>query len=230
MSGFHLPDPGRQEIAHPNLSKGLTFEQAQKDHALCLSLGGVGQALPQSDGTFTVICTFSDEQPAPTPNVTPAAALAPAGPFTAAPPTTAVTRDDFIAHMKAKLGYPYIWGANGPTEFDCSGYAQYALEYLGLDPIGDQTARRLYSHFRKEENGRKLGAFETSKLGDLAFYGAPSSVSHVSVCLNAEDVIEAGGGGRHTTKPKAGAEVRIVKLARRDDLAAILRPHGVPTW
>lgn len=208
----------------------LSLEQAQKDHAFCIVTGGAAQTLPQGDEKYTVVCTFDAEDPTPPPTTAPAAVMQPAGPFAPAPGLAPKTKDGFTAHMKAKLGAPYIWGADGPDTFDCSGFAQYALDYLGLDPIKDQNSRMLYSHFRKNENGRVLSGFEPAKLGDLAFYGHKSSVSHVSVCLDATQVIEAGGGGSSTRTPTPGAEVRIVALNRRSDLVAIVRPNGVPSW
>lgn len=211
-------------------STGIPLEQAEKDHAFCIAVGGIAQTLPKADGTYTVVCTFGTEAAAPSLAAAPAFALAPAGPFTVDATTSAPSRAGFEAHMREKLGVPYVWGADGPDRFDCSGFAQYALEYLGLDPIDDQNSRMLYSHFRKPENGRVLSGFEPATLGDLAFFGHPSSVSHVSVCLDASKVIEAGGGGRRTRTPTLGAEVRIVSLDRRSDRVAIVRPHGVPSW
>ena len=50
------------------------------------------------------------------------------------------------------IGRPYVWGAEGPREFDCSGLTQYVYERVGVDlprqaiqqsKAGDAAGRRL---------------------------------------------------------------------------------------
>lgn len=206
----------------------MPLGQAQTTHRTCLLLGGMSQLI-QTATTYKVVCTF-DESPVEDLSDT---ALSGASIINNTIPTSQ-RRTDFIAGLEAELGKPYIWGENGPDSYDCSGYAQYALRLVGLDPPGDQRARDLYSFFLKSANGRKLGQLELPTLGDLAFYGHPSSVSHVSICLDAVQVIEAGGGDSSTTTvaraAAQGAMVRKVRLDRRSDLVAVLRPAAMPTW
>ena len=36
--------------------------------------------------------------------------------------------DKVIEFAKTLLGKPYVWGAEGPSSFDCSGYTQYVFK------------------------------------------------------------------------------------------------------
>ena len=137
--------------------------------------------------------------------------------------------DDFERFARSFLGVPYIWGADGPDAFDCSGYVQTLLARLALDPPGDQTADALYRHFARPGFGQ---AVSVPDLGCLVFYGKPSRIGHVAMCLNGSEMIEAGGGGPETTTVaiarEEGAEVRVRPITRRRDLVAVVRPVGLP--
>jgi lysozyme len=138
-------------------------------------------------------------------------------------------KEEFIEYCKQHLGKPYIWGADGPDSFDCSGLAQVLLAWIGLDPPGDQTANGLYRHFKISDKGMPVASAEC---GCMVFYGKPSRVGHVAICLDDKEMIEAGGGGPETTtieiSRKQKAEVRIRPINRRRDIVAIIRPHHLP--
>ena len=42
-----------------------------------------------------------------------------------------VTRQCIIATARAQLGKPYVWGAEGPDTFDCSGLVYYSYQACG---------------------------------------------------------------------------------------------------
>lgn len=138
-------------------------------------------------------------------------------------------REQWRARCEQELGRPYLWGAEGPEAYDCSGFVQWALQPLGLDPSGDQTAAGLYRFFG---NGRSTEVTTgQSRLGDLVFFGSDESISHIALAWGEERMLEAGGGGRKTTSiaiaRQQGAEVRIRPIARRADLVGILRPNAL---
>lgn len=142
-----------------------------------------------------------------------------------------VTRDTWRTACEGQLGKPYVWGANGPDSFDCSGFAQWALSLLNLDPPGDQTAERLYRFFRA---GRSRSVpLDEAALGDIVFFGPDEAITHVALAWGGGMMLEAGGGGRSTTTPAIaeaqGAKVRIVDISRRKDLVDILRPNAL-SW
>ncbi|MDM0053522.1 DUF1353 domain-containing protein [Variovorax sp. J22R115] len=141
-----------------------------------------------------------------------------------------LTREAWRTACEGQLGKPYIWGADGPDAFDCSGFAQWAMSLLNLDPPGDQPAEGLYRFFRK---GRSQSVpADTATLGDIVFFGSEESVTHVALAWGGGQMLEAGGGGRGTTTPaiadKQGARVRIANISRRKDLVEILRPNALP--
>jgi len=139
-------------------------------------------------------------------------------------------RDQWQARCMAEIGKPYIWSAEGPDAYDCSGFVQWALRPLGLDPPGDQTAAGLFRHFSRGRSSEVSAA--DSRPGDLVFFGTDESVTHIALAWGAESMLEAGGGGHKTTTVaiarQHGAEVRIRPIARRSDLVGILRPNDLP--
>lgn len=40
--------------------------------------------------------------------------------------------DEVLKEAKKHLGKPYVWGAGGPSSFDCSGYVSYVFKQVGL--------------------------------------------------------------------------------------------------
>lgn len=113
---------------------------------------------------------------------------------------------------------------------DCSGFVQFALALLNLDPKGDQSSGGLMDHFIK--NGRVVPPYERPDLGDLAFFGTPFNIEHVALCLGDGKMMEAGGGGKMCRTKEdaeaANAKVRVVQIDRRKDLVAIIRPNNLP--
>lgn len=128
-----------------------------------------------------------------------------------------------------EIGKPYIWGAEGPDAYDCSGFVQWALRLLNMDPSGDQTAEGLYRFFSKGRS-RSVDTQEAD-LGDLIFFGTEDAITHVALAWGGAQMLEAGGGGRKTTNAaiarQQGAAVRIRAVSRRKDLVAILRLDGL---
>ena len=78
---------------------------------------------------------------------------------------------DFAARL---IGRPYVWGAEGPNAFDCSGLTQYVYGRSGIE-----LPRRAISQSRTgDPAGRRL------RRGDLLFFasdGRRSEVTHVGI-------------------------------------------------
>ena len=58
--------------------------------------------------------------------------------------------EDVVDRAAALIGRPYVWGAEGPNAFDCSGLTQYVYQEFGIDlprravdqsKFGDQVSR-----------------------------------------------------------------------------------------
>ncbi|MFI7146683.1 NlpC/P60 family protein [Nonomuraea sp. NPDC050022] len=96
---------------------------------------------------------------------------------------------------------PYVWGAEGPTSYDCSGLVMAAYQRVGISLphyTGDQwTAGR---HISKEE----------LRAGDLVFFYG--DLHHVGIYI---------GGGMMVHAPQTGDVVRIASIARRPFAGAV---------
>jgi cell wall-associated NlpC family hydrolase len=77
---------------------------------------------------------------------------------------------DFAASL---IGRPYVWGAEGPKSFDCSGLTQYVYQRFGVD-----LPRRAVNQADFGDATRRL------QRGDLVFFAADarkSVVTHVGI-------------------------------------------------
>jgi peptidoglycan DL-endopeptidase CwlO len=93
-----------------------------------------------------------------------------------------------VAAARAALGRPYVWGANGPAGFDCSGLMQWAYAQAGVALPRTSQGQR-YA-------GRQI-PFSQARPGDLVTYR--SDASHVAMYMGNGQVIHA---------PYPGAPVR----------------------
>jgi WXG100 family type VII secretion target len=102
------------------------------------------------------------------------------------------TGADIVAAARQHLGKPYIWGANGPSAFDCSGLVYYSLNQAGIK-IGDTTAAGYQNSGRPVTDPRP---------GDLVFFGRPAA--HVGIYV---------GDGMMIHAPRPGSEVKVAQVA-----------------
>jgi hypothetical protein len=132
--------------------------------------------------------------------------------------------DVTMAYALSFLGTDYIWGGQSQRGVDCSGFVIMVLQAQGRLPNKfDATSQGLYDYFKvnRAQNSAK------PRKGCLAFYGkSKNQISHIAICLNSSQIIEAGGGNSSTTTPEKakekGAHVRIRPINYRSDLVAIL--------
>jgi cell wall-associated NlpC family hydrolase len=100
-----------------------------------------------------------------------------------------------ITAARTRLGLPYVWGATGPTSFDCSGLTQWAYRQAGV-PI-PRTSREQYAQLPKVP-------LAEAEPGDLVFYATdvrdPSTIHHVGIYL---------GAGLSLYAPRTGSTVKI---------------------
>jgi cell wall-associated NlpC family hydrolase len=93
-----------------------------------------------------------------------------------------------VAAARSALGKPYVWGANGPSAFDCSGLMQWAYAQAGLSLPRTSQAQRFA--------GRQVPLSQALP-GDLVTYR--NDASHVAMYMGDGQVIHA---------PYPGAPVR----------------------
>jgi cell wall-associated NlpC family hydrolase len=116
-----------------------------------------------------------------------------------------------VAFAMAQIGKPYVWGAAGPSAYDCSGLMLAAYRSTGIYLPRVSRAQR-YA-------GPHLSLGELAP-GDLVFFAydvrAPSTIHHVGMYI---------GGGAMVEAPYSGARVRTASIGRRDYIGAV-RPTG----
>ncbi|MFF1923481.1 NlpC/P60 family protein [Streptomyces sp. NPDC058221] len=93
-----------------------------------------------------------------------------------------------VAAVQGALGRPYVWGANGPSGFDCSGLMQWAYAQAGVSLPRTSQAQRYAGH---------MVPLAEARPGDLVAYRADAS--HIGMYVGNGQVIHA---------PYPGAPVR----------------------
>ena len=98
--------------------------------------------------------------------------------------TSHALAEDVVDFAARFIGRPYVWGAEGPSSFDCSGLTQYVFQEFGINlprraidqsRVGDSTSRRL-------------------QRGDLLFFSTDpgqSLVTHVGLYEGNDVMIDA---------------------------------------
>ncbi|MFE4001278.1 C40 family peptidase [Nocardioides sp. YIM B13467] len=97
-----------------------------------------------------------------------------------------------ISVASEQIGDPYVWGATGPSSFDCSGLTQYAFSAAGIE---------LPRVSRDQAAALPTIPNDQIQRGDLMFWGSP--VYHVGIFLRWEN-----GQAIMLHAPKPGASVR----------------------
>jgi len=125
------------------------------------------------------------------------------GAMTAAQLTTA------LRAAESKRGLPYVWGAAGPSAFDCSGLVQWSFAQAGV------SMPRVAA-----DQARTGPAVPVSQLqpGDLVFYHTdptdPGYISHVAIYL---------GNGWMIQAPQPGMDVEVVPASFDSQFAGAIR-------
>ncbi|MDT0435258.1 NlpC/P60 family protein [Streptomyces sp. NPDC005840] len=97
-----------------------------------------------------------------------------------------------VAAARSALGRPYVWGANGPSGFDCSGLMQWSYARAGVALPRTSQQQRFAGHHVPLSQARP---------GDLVTYR--SDASHVAMYV---------GGGQVIHAPYPGAPVRYDRV------------------
>jgi peptidoglycan DL-endopeptidase CwlO len=125
---------------------------------------------------------------------------------------SAVPQTALNAMLKAAMsrrGMPYVWGAAGPTSFDCSGLVQWSFRQAGT--VMPRVAA---------DQALSGPAVPVSRLqpGDLLFYHTdptdPTYISHVAIYL---------GNGWMIQAPEPGLDVEVVPADFGTEFAGAVR-------
>ena len=111
-----------------------------------------------------------------------------------------------VEYAKTKLGLPYVWGAQGPRAYDCSGLVQDAYRQAGIS-----LPRTTYDLISV---GTPVPRSEVRE-GDLVLsnFSAPGRPEHVQLAVSPTMVIEAptpGGRVQYSNIPSGHIVVKRV--------------------
>ncbi|MFJ8041646.1 NlpC/P60 family protein [Kitasatospora sp. NPDC096147] len=109
-----------------------------------------------------------------------------------------------LAFAQAQIGKPYIWGAEGPAGFDCSGLTLRAWEKAGV---------RLPRVSQDQWNAGARIARANLQPGDLVFFY--SDLHHVGIYIGNNKMIHA---------PRTGKNVTVLDLQYMPDYMGGVRP------
>ncbi|MCH3905135.1 MAG: C40 family peptidase [Lactobacillus sp.] len=93
---------------------------------------------------------------------------------------------------KQQLGKPYVWGASGPSSFDCSGLTSYVYSHA----LGKNIGRTTYQQI----NAGTRVSLSNLQPGDLIFWGN----YHVGIYL---------GNNQYIHAPQPGQSVKVATIS-----------------
>jgi cell wall-associated NlpC family hydrolase len=108
-----------------------------------------------------------------------------------------------VSTALSQVGDPYVWGAAGPSAFDCSGLTQYAYAAAGVSLP--------HSSGMQAQLGSSV-PMSAMAPGDLLFFFSP--VSHVALYV---------GGGRMVHASTYGEPVKVVPVSSMPGLVSVRR-------
>ncbi|HUR50554.1 MAG TPA: NlpC/P60 family protein [Mycobacteriales bacterium] len=130
------------------------------------------------------------------------------GLLTAAPASALTLGQRAVQEASRHQGQPYVYGAAGPTRFDCSGFTMYVWGRLGK--------RLPHNSAQQYSSSAVRHISKTSKaLGDLVFMkNSYGRITHVGIYA---------GSNRWWVAPKSGDHVKLQTLYSSNYVVARLR-------
>jgi peptidoglycan DL-endopeptidase CwlO len=108
---------------------------------------------------------------------------------------------DALRTALTQQGKPYVWGATGPSTYDCSGLVQWAYRQVGVGLPRVSRQQALIGVPVEPKDARP---------GDLLFFNSP--VTHVGIYV---------GGGKFLEAPQSGDVVKVSDV--RSNLSGVRR-------
>jgi cell wall-associated NlpC family hydrolase len=92
-----------------------------------------------------------------------------------------------INFLKSQVGKAYVYGATGPSAYDCSGLTQAAFRTIGVDLPRTSEAQSTF--------GTPVSVSNV-QVGDLLFWGGAGSAYHVAVYVGNGQYLDAANPGK----------------------------------
>jgi len=103
-------------------------------------------------------------------------------------------KDEVLETAKEYLGVKYVWAANGPSSFDCSGYTKYVFNQNGIT---------IPRYSGSQANVGMKVSFDELQEGDLVFFdtskGFHKKVNHVGIYIGNDQFIHASSAQKRVT-------------------------------
>lgn len=103
--------------------------------------------------------------------------------------------DDIVSYAYKFMGRPYVWGASGPSSFDCSGFTAYVYSKYGVGLPHSAAAQFGMGQSVSQSNLRA---------GDLVFFNTYTSLGHVGIYIGDGRFIHASSGSHKITVSSLG--------------------------
>ncbi len=121
----------------------------------------------------------------------------------------------FLDIALAQQGKPYVWGAEGPNDFDCSGFVYYCLTQTGYSVY--RATANTYSKWKSWQYVDR----DSLQPGDLMFYideDDPSRIGHIGIYL---------GNGYHI---HASSSYECIIICKIDGWYDETLSYGLRVW
>lgn len=102
--------------------------------------------------------------------------------------------EEIVDYAKKYLGCKYVYGASGPSTFDCSGFTMYVFKHFGVSLSHSATAQSKKGTYVSKEN---------LQLGDLVFfkdYETMDGIGHCGIYIGDGNFIHASSGTGYCVK------------------------------
>ncbi len=189
----------RQEAAERELSQVARVKRRLADHKATIDAKAAeaeellsrleDEAAERAAERAAVAASRALDEPRPSPEPEAAPAPAPA-------PTASVSgrAGAAVDYALAQVGDAYVWGAEGPDGFDCSGLTLMAWRQAGVSLP--------HSSSMQMSSGAAVSQSQLQP-GDLVFYYSP--VSHVGIYIGDGKIV-------HAANPSTGVEVTSLNV------------------
>lgn len=120
--------------------------------------------------------------------------------------------EEIVAFAKKYLGCKYVYGASGPSTFDCSGFTMFVFEKFGVTLSHSATAQSKVGTYVAKQN---------LKPGDLVFftdYETGEGIGHCGIYIGNGEFIHASSGTGYCVKTSTlltGSYYNRYETARR---------------
>lgn len=121
------------------------------------------------------------------------------------------TGEKLVTLLKTQVGKPYVWGATGPSGFDCSGLITWGARLVGYKGLP-----------RTSQEMRKAGTsipLADIAVGDLVTFtyadrrgGNPGPGNHVALYAGGGQVVQASGSRVNVSPIDTGHVDRVIRI------------------